>query len=58
MTTIMMTWLVSSSPYAFGAQPDPGFLNNELCDVGGPGGKQFDTTCCWKETDEEGIEID
>jgi len=54
----MMTWLVSSSPYAFGAQPDPGFLNNELCDVGGPGGKQFDTTCCWKETDEEGIEID
>ena len=53
ITSILMTGLVSSSPYVSAAKPDPGFLGTLNCTIFAPGAPIKNTTCCWKESDGE-----
>lgn len=50
---ILMSGLVSISPYVFAAKSDPGFLGTLNCQIFPPGSKPANTTCCWKESDGE-----
>ena len=47
---ILMSGLISSSPYVFAAKPDPGFLGTLNCNIFAPGSPIKNTTCCWKES--------
>ena len=47
---ILMSGLISSSPYAFAVKPDPGFLGTLNCNIFAPGSPIKNTTCCWKES--------
>lgn len=53
ITAILMVGLVSSSPYVFAAQPDPGFLNSENCDIPKNVQTGDKVSCCWKGSDGE-----
>ena len=47
---ILMSGLISSSPYVFAVKPDPGFLGTLNCNIFAPGSPIKNTTCCWKES--------
>ena len=51
ITTMLMTGLISSSPYAFGVPPEEGFLGCEDCKLGGTQGNKMVVKCCWHADD-------
>ncbi len=48
ITTILMTGLVSSSPYLFAEKPDSNYGGSRNCTDNLPSG-QDSKTCCWRE---------
>lgn len=48
---VVMTGLVTMSPYVYASRPDPGFMNSSNCKIFSPGSQPANTTCCWKESD-------